>query len=98
MHTLGNVNSPVNTHSLELQGIYKALVHRDREDSPFLGEFVVVVIREKLLPLQLADEAVCIGEAPSVASYLNIPNIIAAAVSRGADAIHPVRIFTCNAC
>ena len=40
--------------------------------------------------LQLADEAVCIGEAASSASYLNIPNIIAAAVSRGADAIHPV--------
>jgi hypothetical protein len=43
------------------------------------------------LHAQLADEAVCIGEAPSSASYLNIPNIIAAAVSRGADAIHPVR-------
>ncbi len=40
--------------------------------------------------LQLADEAVCIGEAASSASYLNIPNIIAAAISRGADAIHPV--------
>ena len=49
-------------------------------------------------PLQLADEAVCIGEAPSVASYLNIPNIIAAAVSRGADAIHPVRTITHPAC
>lgn len=41
--------------------------------------------------MQLADEAVCIGEAASSASYLNIPNIIAAAISRGADAIHPVR-------
>ena len=40
---------------------------------------------------QLADEAVCIGEAPSTESYLSIPNIIAAAMSRGADAIHPVR-------
>ena len=40
---------------------------------------------------QLADEAVCIGEAPSPESYLSIPNIIAAAMSRGADAIHPVR-------
>lgn len=39
---------------------------------------------------QLADEAVCIGEAPSSESYLNIPNIISAAISRGADAIHPV--------
>ncbi|MEB3276037.1 MAG: acetyl-CoA carboxylase biotin carboxylase subunit [Cyanobacteriota bacterium] len=41
------------------------------------------------LHVQLADEAVCVGEAPSTKSYLNIPNIIAAAISRGADAIHP---------
>lgn len=40
---------------------------------------------------QLADESVCIGEAPSSESYLNIPNIIAAAESRGANAVHPVR-------
>lgn len=40
---------------------------------------------------QLADEAVCIGGAPSSESYLNIPNLLAAAISRGADAIHPVR-------
>jgi acetyl-CoA carboxylase biotin carboxylase subunit len=30
-----------------------------------------------------------VGEAPSSRSYLNIPNILAAATSRGADAIHP---------
>jgi acetyl-CoA carboxylase biotin carboxylase subunit len=41
------------------------------------------------LHVQLADEAVCIGDAPSSKSYLNIPNILAAATSRGADAIHP---------
>ena len=41
-------------------------------------------------PPQLADEAVCIGEAPSSESYLSIPSIISAAISRGADAIHPV--------
>ena len=45
-----------------------------------------------LLLLQLADEAVCIGDAPSSESYLNVPNIISAAISRGADAIHPVSI------
>ena len=33
-----------------------------------------------------------------MASYLNIPNIIAAAVSRGADAIHPVRTLIHPAC
>lgn len=41
------------------------------------------------LHAQLADEAVCIGEAPSSESYLNIPTILSAAMSRGADAIHP---------
>ena len=41
------------------------------------------------LHVQLADEAVCIGDAPSAASYLNVPNLLAAAMSRGAQAIHP---------
>ena len=41
------------------------------------------------LHVQLADEAVCVGEGPSNKSYLNIPNILAAATSRGVDAIHP---------
>ena len=38
------------------------------------------------LHVQLADEAVCVGEALSSKSYLNIPNILAAATSRGAAA------------
>lgn len=37
----------------------------------------------------LADEAICIGPAPSVDSYLNIPRIIAAAEITDANAIHP---------
>ena len=41
------------------------------------------------MPLEGGDEAVCVGDPPSGRSYLNIPNIIAAATSRGADAIHP---------
>ncbi len=41
------------------------------------------------LHVQLADEAVCIGEPASSKSYLNIPNIIAAALTRNASAIHP---------
>jgi acetyl-CoA carboxylase biotin carboxylase subunit len=41
------------------------------------------------LHIRFADEAVCIGPAPSSASYLNIPNIIAAAEITNADAIHP---------
>lgn len=41
------------------------------------------------LHVQMADEAVCIGEAPSSKSYLSIPNIISAALTRNATAIHP---------
>jgi acetyl-CoA carboxylase biotin carboxylase subunit len=36
-----------------------------------------------------ADEAICIGEAPSHRSYLKIPNILSACEITGADAIHP---------
>nr|YP_002049302.1 acetyl-CoA carboxylase [Paulinella chromatophora]ACB43092.1 acetyl-CoA carboxylase [Paulinella chromatophora] len=46
-------------------------------------------VDREALHVQLADEAVCVGDAPSSKSYLNIPNILAAATSRGADAIHP---------
>lgn len=41
------------------------------------------------LHVRFADEAVCIGPPPSKGSYLNIPNIIAAAEITNSDAIHP---------
>jgi acetyl-CoA carboxylase, biotin carboxylase subunit len=41
------------------------------------------------LHVKLADEAVCVGPPPNKDSYLNMPNIISAAVITGADAIHP---------
>jgi len=41
------------------------------------------------LHVRLADEAVCIGPAPSAESYLNIPAIIAAAEITDVEAIHP---------
>tara|TARA_B100001093_G_scaffold462637_1_gene478024 strand:- start:10695 stop:12050 length:1356 start_codon:yes stop_codon:yes gene_type:complete len=44
---------------------------------------------EESLHVRFADEAVCIGPAPSSESYLKIPNIIAAAEITNADAIHP---------
>ena len=37
----------------------------------------------------LADEAICIGPAPSSQSYLNMAQILAATVALNADAIHP---------
>ena len=41
------------------------------------------------LHVRFADEAVCIGPAPSSESYLKIANIMAAAEICNADAIHP---------
>src|SRR5664279_2949222 len=41
------------------------------------------------LHVRFADEEVCIGPAPSAKSYLNIPQVIAAAEVTGAEAIHP---------
>lgn len=42
-----------------------------------------------LMHVRLADEAVCIGPAPSPKSYLNIPSIVAAAEVTDAVGIHP---------
>ena len=50
---------------------------------------VYSTVDRNALHVQLADEAVCVGEGPSNRSYLNVPNILAAATSRGVDAIHP---------
>ena len=50
---------------------------------------VYSTVDKDALHVQLADEAVCVGDALSSKSYLNVPNILAAATSRGVDAIHP---------
>ncbi len=41
------------------------------------------------LHVKLADQAVCVGPAMSRDSYLNMPNILNAALITGADAVHP---------
>ncbi len=41
------------------------------------------------LHVQIADEAVCVGGNKSNESYLKMENIISAAISKGAEAIHP---------
>ena len=41
------------------------------------------------LHTMLADEAICIGPAPSTKSYLDMSRILSAALAIGADAIHP---------
>ncbi len=62
-------------HSCEEMGIATVAVHS--------------TIDRNALHVQLADESVCIGPPPSSQSYLNIPNIISAALTRNATAIHP---------
>ncbi|MEW6695002.1 Biotin carboxylase [Tepidimonas thermarum] len=57
-----------------------------------LGIKAVVVYSEadrEAKYVKLADEAVCIGPAPSAQSYLNMPAIISAAEVTDAEAIHP---------
>ena len=41
------------------------------------------------LPARLADETICIGPAAPGKSYLNIPNLITAALIKECDAVHP---------
>jgi acetyl-CoA carboxylase biotin carboxylase subunit len=41
------------------------------------------------LHARLADERVCVGPEAPEASYLNVPAMLSAALSRGADAVHP---------
>jgi len=41
------------------------------------------------LPVAMADHSVCIGPAQASLSYLNMPNIISAALTMGAQAVHP---------
>ncbi len=41
------------------------------------------------LHARMADEAVCIGPAPSAQSYLNMSAVISAGLMKGAEAVHP---------
>ncbi|MBC6419303.1 MAG: acetyl-CoA carboxylase biotin carboxylase subunit [Prochloron sp. SP5CPC1] len=62
-------------HTCEEMGIPTVAVHS--------------TIDRHALHVELADERVCIGPPQSSKSYLNIPNIISAALTRNATAIHP---------
>ncbi len=57
-----------------------------------LGVSTVAIFSEadrQSLHVRHADEAFCVGPGPVMRSYLNIPNIISAALISGCDAIHP---------
>jgi acetyl-CoA carboxylase biotin carboxylase subunit len=46
-------------------------------------------VDENSLPVLLADESICIGPGPAPGSYLNVRNLLSAAIVTGAEAIHP---------
>src|SRR2546428_7409907 len=57
-----------------------------------LGMPAVVAYSEadrESLPVQLADEAICVGPADARRSYLSAPAVISAAIVTGCDAVHP---------
>jgi propionyl-CoA carboxylase alpha chain len=58
-----------------------------------LRKKLLVFVRHIYFPQQrhvrLADEAVCIGPAPTRESYLNIDRIMRAVADTGAQAVHP---------
>ncbi|CAH1440466.1 unnamed protein product [Lactuca virosa] len=50
---------------------------------------VYSTIDKDALHVKLADESVCIGDAPSSQSYLLIPNVLSVAISHGCTMLHP---------
>ncbi len=64
-------------------------IHRACRELGIKTVAVHSVADKNLKHVLLADESVCIGPAPSVDSYLNIPALISAAEVTDAQAIHP---------
>ncbi|MGL5972248.1 MAG: biotin carboxylase N-terminal domain-containing protein, partial [Oscillospiraceae bacterium] len=46
-------------------------------------------VDEKSLHVEMATVSVCVGPAKSKESYLNMQNILSAAISTGCDSVHP---------
>ncbi len=64
-------------------------IHRACHEMGIQTVAVHSTIDSDAMHVRLADESVCIGEAPARASYLNMPAIVSAAIVTNADAIHP---------
>ena len=64
-------------------------IHRACRDLGIASVAVHSTADADAMHVRLADESVCIGPPPAKDSYLNIPEIIAAAEVTGADGVHP---------
>lgn len=81
--------SPINKILIANRGEIALRIIRTCREMGIATVAVYSTADRNALHVQLADEAVCVGEPPSQRSYLNVPNIISAALTRGAVAIHP---------
>jgi acetyl-CoA carboxylase biotin carboxylase subunit len=64
-------------------------VHRACKEMGIATVAVHSTADAEAMHVRLADESVCIGEAPAASSYLNTASLLSAATITGADAIHP---------
>ncbi len=64
-------------------------IHRACKEMGIATVAVHSTVDADAMHVRLADESVCIGEAPAASSYLNAAALISAATITNADAIHP---------
>jgi len=83
------VSSPIRKVLIANRGEIALRVIRACRELGIASVAVYSTVDEEALHVRFADEAVCIGPGEAAKSYLNIPNLIAAAEVAGADAVHP---------
>ncbi|RMG98106.1 MAG: acetyl-CoA carboxylase biotin carboxylase subunit [Deltaproteobacteria bacterium] len=83
------MTSPVRKILVANRGEIAARVFRTCRDHGIATVAVFSEADRGAVHVSMADEAVCIGPAPSVESYLRIDRVLEAARTTGADAIHP---------
>jgi acetyl-CoA carboxylase, biotin carboxylase subunit len=83
------VTQPIRKVLIANRGEIALRVIRACREMGILSVAVHSTVDDQALHVRFADEAVCVGPGPATQSYLNIPNLIAAAELTGADAVHP---------